>query len=168
MLKPLPYRALAAFAVILACAACASAGGTSSSQRSSRGDVEEPAPPADGYGAESSDAAIRRFLDAADAENYAGMWAVFGTEEGAAIDRFGVAETEARMIVLSRLLKHDDYELRQANFAGLGSRRSRYEVTMRGTRKGTVVVPFVTVPDGRGRWYVEQLEADRLSSSAGP
>lgn len=122
--------------------------------------------PTGGYGAESAESAITRFLDAAQAENYQGMWTVFGTAQGPAIERFGVQETESRMIVLARLLKHDGYELRLANLAGLGPGRSRYEVRMTGTRKGSVMVPFVTAHDERGRWYVEQLQADRLSGGS--
>jgi len=119
--------------------------------------------PVGGYGAATSENAVVQFLDAAQNEDYEGMWTVFGTTRGPAIQRFGVQETEARMVVLSRLLKHRDYELRVANLAGLGPDRTRYEVRMEGTRKGNVMVPFVTVHDGRGRWYVEQLDADRLS-----
>lgn len=145
---------LGAFALV----GCGSSGG---------GSAYNPAPvavaPVGGYGAESSESAVARFLDAAATENYAGMWAVFGTSEGAAIERFGVAETESRMVVLSRLLKHRDYEMRVSNLAGLGPNRVRYEVRMVGTRKGDVMVPMVTVSDGRGRWFLEQFEADRLS-----
>lgn len=119
--------------------------------------------PVGGYGAATSENAVIQFLDAAQNEDYEGMWTVFGTAEGPAIERFGVQETEARMVVLSRLLKHRDYELRVANLAGLGPDRTRYEVRMEGTRKGSVMVPFVTAHDDNGRWYVEQLEADRLS-----
>ena len=131
----------------------------------SSGSAGQVATPVEGYGAATSDGAIMRFLDAAQAENYPGMWAVFGTEKGPAIERFGVQEIEPRMIVLSRLLKHDDYELRLSNLAGLGPNRARYEVRMTGTRKGSVMVPFVTTHDAAGRWYVEQLQADRLSGS---
>ncbi|HSM08712.1 MAG TPA: hypothetical protein VLA33_06810 [Gemmatimonadota bacterium] len=119
--------------------------------------------PVGGYGAATSENAVVQFLDAAQNEDYEGMWTVFGTAEGPAIERFGVQETEARMVVLSRLLKHRDYELRVANLAGLGPNRTRYEVRMEGTRKGSVMVPFVTAHDAGGRWYVEQLDADRLS-----
>lgn len=119
--------------------------------------------PVGGYGAATPENAVVQFLDAAQNEDYEGMWTVFGTSEGPAIERFGVQETEARMVVLSRLLKHRDYELQVANLAGLGPNRTRYEVRMEGTRKGSVMVPFVTAHDGSGRWYVEQLDADRLS-----
>lgn len=153
---PMIRIALVALTTV-ALAACGSSRGAGSS-----GSAEVSAP-VGGYGAESAESAIHRFLDAAQAENYEGMWTVFGTADGPAIERFGVQETESRMIVLARLLKHDGYELRLANLAGLGPRRSRYEVRMTGTRKGSVMVPFVTAQDGRGRWYVEQLQADRLS-----
>jgi len=143
-------------AAVLA-AACGSGGGA---QRS-----VDVATPAGGYGADSAERAVIQFLDAAQTENYPGMWAVFGTAEGPAIERFGVQETEARMVVLSRLLKHEDYQLRRADLAGLGANRTRFEVRMQGTRKGDVMVPFVTTHDDRGRWYVEQLQADRLSGA---
>ena len=147
-------RAAAALAGVLGFAAAACGGGSQGAGVPS---------PVGGYGAASPENAVVQFLDAAQNENYEGMWNVFGTADGPAIERFGVQEIEARMVVLSRLLKHRDYELRVANLAGLGPNRTRYEVRMEGTRKGNVMVPFVTAHDGRGRWYVEQLEADRLS-----
>ena len=146
------------FAALTAVALAACGGGTPPPEVSS---------PTEGYGAVSSDAAVTRFLDAAQAGNYAGMWAVFGTQEGPAIERYGVKEIEPRMAILSRLLKHDDYELELADLAGLGPNRARYEVRMTGTRKGNVTVPFITAHDARGRWYVEQFEANRLSGGSG-
>lgn len=146
--------------LIAACvllSACGSGGGP--------GPTTNVAAPAGGYGAPSPEAAIVQFLDAAQTENYRGMWNVFGTADGAAIERFGVQEIEPRMVVLARLLKHRDYDLRLANLAGLGAHRTRYVVRMEGTRKGDVNVPFVTARDEAGRWYVEQLEAERLSGS---
>jgi len=145
------------FAGVLSLAFGASACGSGGSQRAG---VPSPV---GGYGAESSQSAVVQFLDAAQSENYAEMWSVFGTADGPAIERFGVQETEARMVVLSRLLKHRNYELRMSNLAGLGPNRTRYEVRMVGTRKGDVMVPFVTTHDDSGRWYVERLDADRLS-----
>lgn len=141
----------------LAAAACGGSGGS----------VPQVAAPVEGYGAATSDGAIMRFLDAAQSENYPGMWAVFGTADGPAIERFGVQEIEPRMVVLSRLLKHEDYELKLSNLVGLGPNRARYEVRMTGTRKGNVMVPFVTAHDREGRWFVEQLQADRLSGGGG-
>lgn len=165
--RPVRRRARAAIAAAAAgpCAlllVLAGCGGSSSPGYAESGGV---AAPVDGYGAATSELAVARFLDSAQREDYRGMWSVFGTPEGAAIERFGVQEIEARMVVLSRLLKHDSYELRSADLAGLGEDRARYEVRMRGTRQGDVMVPFVTAHDAAGRWYVERLAADRLSGA---
>ncbi len=46
----------------------------------------------------------------------------------------------------------------------LGPDRVRYEVRMSGTRKGSVVVPVIAVPDRSGRWYVERLNLDALTA----
>ncbi len=118
------------------------------------------------YGADTSEAAVRAFLDAAAADDYPEMWAVFGTAEGPAVEEFGIAETEARMVVLARLLRNNGYEMRVANLASYGPDRVRYEVRMEGTRKGSVVVPVLTVPDDRERWFVEQLDMGSLTSGS--
>lgn len=111
---------------------------------------------------------MRIFLDAAAADDYPRMWAVFGTEDGAAIERFGVADIEARMIVLSRLLRNNGYEMRVENLASYGPKRVRYMVQLRGTRKGNVVLPVLTVPDGTNRWFVEQLDINRITKGSSP
>jgi hypothetical protein len=120
------------------------------------------------YGALSSELAVRTFLDAAAADDYPRMWRVFGTKDGPAVERFGIPEIEARMIVLARLLKNSGYDLRVANLASYGPDRVRYEVDLRGSRKGNVVVPVLTVPARGDRWFVEQLDMDALTASSLP
>ncbi len=93
---------------------------------------------------------------------------LFGTDKGPAVERLGVTDVEQRMIFLSSILKHSSYELRQANLAQLGPDRIRWEARMAGTRKGDVVVPIISVPDGDGRWYVERLNLDALTASTMP
>lgn len=112
--------------------------------------------------------AVRGFLDDANADDYGGMSDLFGTDEGPAVERFGVTDVEQRMIFLAGILKHDSYELQQANLAQLGPDRIRWEARMSGTRKGGVVVPIITVPDADGRWYVERLNLDALTASSAP
>lgn len=116
------------------------------------------------WGAATSEMAVRTFMDAANSEDFATMSNLFGTSDGPAVKEFGVADVEARMIFLSRLLKHGGYTLNQANLAMLGPDRVRYEVRMTGTRKGDVTVPTVVVPDGSGRWFVERLNVDALAA----
>ena len=120
------------------------------------------------YGAPTTEMAVRGFLDGANAEDYSQMSDLFGTDEGAAVERFGVTDVERRMIFLSALLKHQSYNLQQANLAQLGPDRVRWEARLEGTRKGTVVVPVITVPDATGRWFVERLNVDALTASTVP
>lgn len=120
------------------------------------------------HGASTSEMAVRGFLDGANADDYQQMSDLFGTDKGPAVDQFGVTDIEQRMIFLASLLKHESYELQQANLAQLGPNRIRWEVRMTGTRKGSVVVPMVTVPDRAGRWYVEILNLDALTASIVP
>jgi len=119
-------------------------------------------------GASTSEMAVQEFLYGANADQYPQMSNVFGTEKGPAVDRFGVTDVEQRMIFLASILKHETFTMRQANLAQLGPDRVRWEVSLTGTRKGNVVVPMVTVPDGDGRWYVERLNLDALTASPVP
>ena len=91
------------------------------------------------------------------------MGRLFGTSDGPAEASFGIAETEQRMIVISSLVRHETYTIRQQNLAGLGENRVRYVATLNGTRKGTVQVPIVTTPTADGTWFVEWLELEALA-----
>jgi len=115
------------------------------------------------YGASTSETAVASFLDAANEQDYDRMGRLFGTRKGPAEAEFGIAETEQRMIVISSLLGHQTYTLREQNLAGLGEDRVRYVVTLTGTRKGTVAVPVVTTPDAAGNWFVEWLELESVA-----
>jgi hypothetical protein len=143
---------------VLICVAIASAG--CSTHASSQAGSQTGAP--------TSELAVRGFLDGANAADYGQMSSLFGTDKGPAVERFGVTDIEQRMIFLARILKHSSYELRQVNLAQLGPDRVRWEARMSGTRKGGVVVPVITVPDGTGRWYVERLNLDALTASSAP
>lgn len=145
-------RLLALVFVITGLSSCASSG----SQESAGANAAA--------GAATSEMAVRGFLDAANAEDFNRMIYLFGTADGLAVDEYGIQDVEARMIFLSQLLKHESYTLSQVNLAMLGPDRVRYEVQMSGTRKGSVVIPVIAVPDGSGRWYVERLNVDALTA----
>jgi hypothetical protein len=112
------------------------------------------------YGAESAEAAIGRFLDAARLRDYSAMARLFGTDEGPAERRWGRAETEQRMFVLATLLAPRAWELRPNPVAGAGG-ASRWVVDLTGTRDGDVSVPFIIVSDGN-RWFVERIGTEGL------
>ncbi len=120
------------------------------------------------YGTNTSEEAVRAFFDAAAVDDYPRMWAVFGNEDGPAVERFGVQEIEPRMIVLAGLLRNSGYELRVSNLAMYGPKRVRYIVLLRETRKGTVSLPVITVPGRDGQWFVEQLDMDRMTVVSSP
>ena len=112
------------------------------------------------YGAESAEAAIGRFLDAAKQRDYAAMARLFGTDDGPAELRWGRIETEQRMFVLAGLLAPSGYRLRPNPVAGAGG-ASRWMVDLTGTRNGAVSVPFFIVSDG-SRWFVERIGTEGL------
>ncbi len=112
------------------------------------------------YGAESAEAAVGRFLEAARLRDYAAMARLFGTDEGPAERRWGRAETEQRMFVLAGLLAPRAWELRPNPVAGAGG-ASRWVVDLTGTRDGAVSVPFIIVSDGN-RWFVERIGTEGL------
>ena len=115
---------------------------------------------ADLYGAESQEAAIGRFLDAANLRDYAAMARLFGTHDGPAEHRWGRVETEQRMFVLAGLLASGRYEVRPNPVSGAGG-ASRWTVDLAGTRNGAVSVPFFIVSDG-SRWFVERIGTEGL------
>ena len=117
---------------------------------------------ADLYGAESAEAAIGRFLDAARLGDYPAMARLFGTDEGPAERRWGRAETEQRMFVLASLLAPRAWQLRPNPVAG-GGGASRWMVDLTGTRNGDVSVPFIIVSDGN-RWFVERIATEGLGT----
>lgn len=154
----LPSRATAALTAVtgvLALAGCASSTGGLSA-------------PSSEYGSPQAEMAVRRFLDAAAEENYVAMGQQFGTRNGPAEERLGITEVEQRMMVLSSMLAHDEYDLRKADLAQVGPHRTRFVADMTGTRQGRVSVPIVAARTGDGRWFVERVDTDPLTRTGGP
>ena len=113
------------------------------------------------YGAESGEAAIGRFLDAARLRDYPAMSRVFGTAEGPAAQRWGRVETEQRMFVLAGLLAPRSYGIRGPG-SDIGG-AARWVVDLAGTRNGDLSVPFIVVAH-RDRWFVERIVTDGLNA----
>lgn len=119
--------------------------------------------PAD-YGSPTAEMAVTRFLDAARQEDYKAMSRQFGTRKGPAEEKIGVAQVEQRMMVLGGLLGHENFALERRDLAQVGPHRTRYVATMEGTRNGTVRVPVIAVQTPDGRWFVERVVMDALTS----
>ena len=115
------------------------------------------------YGAATPELAVRGFLDAAAARRYTEMAHLFGTTKGPAEKEFGVDEVEQRMIVLSRLLEHQAYTLREPELRVFGPDAHWFVANMVGTRKGNVDVPIVAARSSADRWFVEQIDVGPLT-----
>lgn len=147
-------RLAAAVALSMGAAACASGGGGGASPT-----IE------DAYGALSAESAVGQFLDAAKRNDYGLMARLFGTTDGPAIERMGRVEVEQRMFVLASILRHQSYSLRPMGVAEAEGKR-RVIAEMVGTRNGDATVPFVAASN-QGRWFVEQIMTDDLTSGGG-
>ncbi len=145
-------RAIAGIAVpllALAFSGCASTGGK--------------VPVDSTYGAASAEDAVRRFLDAAQEQEYSRMRQLFGTRDGPAERTWGVKDVEQRMIVLSGMLLHQSYSLRPLELGYIGENQRSFVARITGTRYGTVTLPITTIQAKSGRWFVEQLGVDSLT-----
>ncbi len=152
LLSRVRRRAIAGIAVpllALAFSGCASTGGK--------------VPVDSTYGAASAEDAVRRFLDAAQEQEYSRMRQLFGTRDGPAERKWGVKDVEQRMIVLSGMLLHQSYSLRPLELGYIGENQRSFVVRIIGTRYGTVTLPITTIQAKSGRWFVEQLGVDSLT-----
>ncbi len=115
------------------------------------------------YGAASAEEAVRRFLGAAQEQEYSRMRELFGTRGGPAERKWGVKDVEQRMIVLSGMLVHQSYSLRPLELGYIGENQRSFVARITGTRYGTVTLPITTIQAKSGRWFVEQLGVDSLT-----
>lgn len=131
-------------------AACASSGGGLS------GDPAE-------YGSPDPRMAIERFFEGAAEKDYQMMGQQFGTPDGPAEERLGITEVEQRMMFLSGLLQHRDFELREADLARTGPDRTRFVATLNRREEGRIDVPVVVAVTADERWFVERIDTDPLT-----
>jgi hypothetical protein len=130
---------------------------------------------------------VERFLQAANAGDLEAMARIFGTADGAIADDTGGAlgcafkrigswirvsdrcaswqEIELRMNIIAMILQHDDYRIRsEASVPGRQRPATRVGVDLvRGGERFTDV-PFVVVRSNDGRWMVEQIGLERITS----
>lgn len=117
------------------------------------------------YGAPTAEQAVRSFLDAARADAYPRMGRLFGTRQGPAEARFGVTNVEQRMVVLAGIIDHQSYQLEPSRLTQPEPNRRRFSARLTGTRRGDVSVPIFVVRSERGRWFVERIDTDPLTTS---
>ncbi len=129
---------------------------------------------------------VERFLQAANARDLHGMARLFGTEEGPIIETGGtlgcafkkmgswiglgdpcltLQDVEIRMDAIARILEHDDYTIvSEGDVAGRVNPTSRVGVDLTIGNRLIRDVPFLVVRTPEGRWLIEEIGLDEITS----
>jgi hypothetical protein len=108
--------------------------------------------------------AVERFLRAASQKQYGQMAELFGTTQGSVLQRDARPEAERRMYAIASVLQNDRFTLRdQTPVPGSPTREMALTVQLsRGGR--SVDVPFTLVPGPEGRWFVEKVDLEAVTT----
>lgn len=102
---------------------------------------------------------VERFLQAANANDWDVMGELFGTPDYTIAQRDGATRSDRHMLVLSSLLRHDDFVVR-GRTAVPGERDATNIVVDIIRDQKTISVPFMVVRRRDGGWIIQQI--DRL------
>lgn len=129
---------------------------------------------------------VERFLQATNARDLDSMARLFGTADGPAYDTGGVgcafrkigswlgmadrcvtrAEVELRMDAIARILRHEDYEIvSESSVAGRNHPTTRVGVDLTQSERRVRDVPFVVVRTNEGRWLIQEIGLERVTST---
>jgi hypothetical protein len=111
-------------------------------------------------GAATAREAVTAFMTAAKAEDLQALAAVWGTTDGSVRDQLSRSELEMREIYIMKCLRHDKYEVISDATAGSGGRVIAVQVTKGNLTRST---NFTVVPGPQNRWYVFNLELEKLN-----
>jgi hypothetical protein len=107
---------------------------------------------------------VERFLRAASQKQYGAMAELFGTPEGSVLQRDPRPDAERRMYAIASVLEHERFTLRDQSPVP-GSATREMGITVQLVNRGrTVEVPFTAVPGPNGRWFVEKVDLERITS----
>jgi len=109
---------------------------------------------------------VERFLQAVNAEDLEAMGRIFGTAKGPAQGE--PLQLERELALIARILRHDDYRVvsdRRAFGRVNLTHRVGVDLTIDGQRIPDVA--FMVVQSGQGRWYVECIDLEKVTSGSG-
>jgi hypothetical protein len=107
---------------------------------------------------------VERFLKAASDKQYGTMAELFGTTGGSILARDARPDAERRMYAIATVLEHERFALRD-QLPVPGSATREMAITVALTHRGrTIDVPFTTVPGPDGRWFVEKVDLQAVTS----
>ena len=106
---------------------------------------------------------VERFLRLAAEKNYVQMGHVFGTRDGPIIQRDPAAQVQRRMFAIASILENQRFVIRDEQPIP-GRIGEAVQLTVQVTQRGHPRdVPFVVVKDGHNRWFVEQVDLEKLT-----
>jgi hypothetical protein len=109
--------------------------------------------------------AVERFMRAAEQKQYNAMGWLFGTPRGSVMERDKQPEVEQRMYAIASILEHERFAVRDQSPVP-GSATGEMGLTVAVTNHGrTIDVPFTTVKDGAGRWFVEKIQLEAVTAA---
>lgn len=125
-------------------------------------------PPAAGPGGMTPREALDRFFEYADARRYLDMAWTFGTKEGAYIESVEPSVAERQMFLFACLLRGVQREVvSEQPIAGSVGSEVSFSVRLQGDGQ-TVMVPFVAVRSGSGRWFIQEFHYEVITASQLP
>jgi hypothetical protein len=129
---------------------------------------------------------VETFLQAANQNDLRTMARVFGSQDGPVANTgssFGCAfkklgswiglsdscmsrqQVELWMNTIAMVIKHDDYRITgDATVPGRVAQTTRVDVSLTQGPREVQNVPFLVVRDGEGRWLVEEIGLERITS----
>lgn len=122
-------------------------------------------PPAGGPGAVSAVEAAERFMQLARESRYLEMGWIFGTSEGAIIQKYPASEVERRMYGIAEILKNDILVV--GTGTPVPGRTGGAELFRMQLRRGNLryEVPLTAVRGPGQRWFVEQVAVDAVTNA---
>ena len=142
-------RALTALALVLVVSSCA----TQTVRNSGSGVVAGTSPLQ----------SVERFLAAVNARDLDNMSELFGTRDGPM--RRPKAEAEVHMDLLATVLEHKAYEIvAERMVPGRADPTTRVGVTLTIDDRVIPDVSFLTVRTAEGRWMVQEIDLERVTS----
>lgn len=121
--------------------------------------------PASTPGAAASGEAVERYLQLVAERNYHEMAWVFGTREGAYIRQVPQRDAELLMYLHACLLRNDRFGIRSERPVPGAVGAMEYQVRLtKSSWEGEVA--FRTVRGSGGRWFVENVALETITSSA--
>lgn len=108
---------------------------------------------------------VEQFLRAVNAGDLDTMARLFGTREGAIVERDSEEQVDTRMFAIASVLRHQDYRIEREQIVP-GRRTEATQLLVRLIfPENEVVVPFTMVLTDKRTWLIEQIAIERVTQA---